>query len=955
MRNGMKRIFSSGLALIMVFGLLSAMPLGAFAQDTAGQSRLVSATVSPAPQGLAESDAENDPENTEDNPFAVEDGVLVNYTGEETDLVIPGDLGITAIGAEAFVQKGHLLQSVVIPEGVKRVAGFADCTDLKSVTLPESTAAIEANAFYGCRNLKSIVIPEKTTKIGDSAFCETGLSDIAIPDSVKTIGKNAFDHCYSLAAAALGSGITSIGAGAFFSCQRLENIVIPDSVKSLGAEAFYGCRKLKTVTLGNAVASIGKEAFFRCEALTAIAIPGSVKSIGMSAFSNCISLKTVTLGNGVASIGRQAFYFCDALSAISLPNSVKSIDMSAFYHCLALKTVSIGSGLETLGYWAFSNCTSLSSFAVNQSNPNFVSVSGILFNKDKSTLLRYPPKKSGTAYSVPATVTAIERGAMSGCENLKTITLGSTLKSIGISAFSGCKALTAMTIPNSVKSLGSDAFSACFSLKTATLGNAIPSIGESTFYGCGALVSVNIPASVKKIGDYAFYGCASLKNISIGRNVTSVGYDAFSGYTTIHCGVSSAAFVYAQTYNRSYVFFPIELSKSSAILAVGKTLKLTAYTEKYEPKITWSTSNSAVAAVSSGGTVTAKAAGTAKITAKTSDGKTAACTVTVLKTADSVMLNKTGITLGKGEAYTLSGTSLSGSAADQFQWTSSNSKAATVSAAGKITAVGTGTAVITAKTAKGSTAKCTVTVKAAPTAVSLNKTGLTLGKGETFTLKATPNSGAASGKNSWSSSNTKVAAVDANGKITAKASGTATITVKTFNGKTKNCKVTVKNAPSSVALNKTGLTLGKGETFTLKATPNSGAASGKNSWSSSNTKVAAVDANGKITAKAVGSATITVKTFNGKTKACKVTVKVAPTSVKLSNTKLTLNKGKTAVLKATLNPSGAASYAKSWTSGSSKIAKVDSAGKVTAVAKGTATITCKTFNGKTAKCVVTVK
>jgi len=255
--------------------------------------------------------------------------------------------------------------------------------------------------------------------------------------------------------------------------------------------------------------------------------------------------------------------------------------------------------------------------------------------------------------------------------------------------------------------------------------------------------------------------------------------------------------------------------------------------------------------------------------------------------------------------------------------------------------------------------KCTVCGKllAAKTlpanhTVKLNASKATLGKGETYTLKAT-----ASVKTTvkWTTSNAKAATVDSKGKVTAKAAGTATITAATAGGRTAKCTVTVKPAPSSVTLSKTSLTLGKGETYALKATLNSGAASAKNSWSSSDTKIATVDASGKITAKEAGTATITVKTFNGKTKSCKVTVKAAPTSVKLNKSTLTLAKGKAETLKVTLNPSGAASLKRTWTSSNTKIAKVDANGKVTAVAKGTTTITFRTYNGKTKSCKVTVK
>ena len=256
--------------------------------------------------------------------------------------------------------------------------------------------------------------------------------------------------------------------------------------------------------------------------------------------------------------------------------------------------------------------------------------------------------------------------------------------------------------------------------------------------------------------------------------------------------------------------------------------------------------------------------------------------------------------------------------------------------------------------------KCTVCGKLLATktlpanhTIKLNASKVTLGKGESFTLKATTS---VKTTVKWKSDNTKAATVSSAGVVKAVAPGSATITATTAGGRTAKLAVTVKTAPTSVKLSRSSVTLGVKESYTPSVSFNpSDAASYKRSWSSSNNAIATVDAKGKITAHKAGKATITVTTFNGKKASITVNVKAAPTSVKLSSTKLTLNKGKTATLKATLAPSGAASYAKSWTSDKPKIAKVDANGKVTAVAKGTATISYKTFNGKTAKCVVTVK
>ncbi len=249
--------------------------------------------------------------------------------------------------------------------------------------------------------------------------------------------------------------------------------------------------------------------------------------------------------------------------------------------------------------------------------------------------------------------------------------------------------------------------------------------------------------------------------------------------------------------------------------------------------------------------------------------------------AKSVKLSKTSLTLYKGKTTTLKATvSPDNEANRKVTWTTSNSKVATVSN-GKITAKSVGTATITVKTANGKKATCKVTVKnqVNPTSVKLSKTSVTLYKGKTTTLKATVNpSNATNKKVTWTTSNKKVATVS-NGKITAKGVGTATITVKTANGKKATCKVTVKKQvnPTSVKLSKTSVKLNKGKTTTIKATVNpSNATNKKVTWKTSNSKVATVK-NGKITAKAKGTATITAQTANGKKATCKVSVIVPNT------------------------------------------------------------------------------
>ena len=267
---------------------------------------------------------------------------------------------------------------------------------------------------------------------------------------------------------------------------------------------------------------------------------------------------------------------------------------------------------------------------------------------------------------------------------------------------------------------------------------------------------------------------------------------------------------------------------------------------------------------------------------------------------EKVSLNKSATTLTEGESETLTATITPSNATGDktVKWSSSNEAVATVDSNGKVTAKKAGTAVITATSSNGKTAGCTVTVKQkeiAITGISLNKstTSLTEGESETLTATITPSNATGDKTVKWSSSNEAVAAVDSNGKVTAKKAGTAVITATSSNGKSVSCTVTVKQkeiAITGIGLNKstTSLTEGESEILTATIAPSNATGDKTVKWSSSNEAVAAVDSNGKVTAKKAGTAVITVTSSNGKSASCTVTVKQKDTYTGLRDVNGTL-------------------------------------------------------------------
>ncbi len=294
-------------------------------------------------------------------------------------------------------------------------------------------------------------------------------------------------------------------------------------------------------------------------------------------------------------------------------------------------------------------------------------------------------------------------------------------------------------------------------------------------------------------------------------------------------------------------------------------------------------------------------------------------------------------------------------------WTSSDETVATVDENGLVTAKKSGSTVVTATTENGLKASCNILVPVEAEKVTLDKTSAVIGVGAQLQLNAAVSPENTTDKNVvWASSDPSVATVDENGLVKAIAKGEAKITASSSNGKSAECAVTVSVPVSGVTLSETEKTIDAGDSFQLTATILPADAGNKSvSWSSSADNVAEVDENGTVTAKAAGTAVITVLTADGyKEATCTVTVKapvVPVTGISLNKDALTLDVGGTETLKASLSPETATNKGVKWTSSDESIVKVSDKGVVTAVKAGTASITVTSEDGSfSATCAVTV-
>ena len=363
---------------------------------------------------------------------------------------------------------------------------FEFCTSLESIKIPNSITEIKNNTFSFCNKLNNVTLPNSLTKIGKLAFSSTGLTNIQIPDSVTFIGDSAFALCVDLRNITLPNNISYFGEGIFINCNSLEDIILPESLTNIPEHTFFNCSSLTEIIIPYGIKNIGKEAFRNCNGLISIELPYMVESIGEGAFKDCSGLiscsvlhseakigKEVFSGctnltevsfplYGITEIGEGAFRDCINLTTIRLPDSLTSIEAYLFYGCASLTDIKIVSDVMSIGDYAFYGCgiesivipdnvmsigenvfadSCLKEIEVVNTNPNYTSQNGVLYNKEKTLIISVPQQLEG-GILLPEGVKTIEESAFSNRTKLTSITIPDSVISIGNDAFKNCDALT---------------------------------------------------------------------------------------------------------------------------------------------------------------------------------------------------------------------------------------------------------------------------------------------------------------------------------------------------------------------------------------------------------------------------------------------------------------------------------------------------------------------------------
>ena len=784
---------------------------------------------------------------------------ITGYSGNATALYIPDEIDgheVVAIGDRAFQNRTDL-RTVMIPDSVTEIEAYSfnNCTNLSNVTLSKSLKYMGGRAFGSCEKITQIEIPKSLDNCGNSGYASyhgpfgacsglkkitfeegatevsnglfrgcTGLEEINIPDGVTKIESSSFEDCINLVSVNISDSVIKIENEAFAGCEKIESINIPDSVTEIGESTFANCSKLSNVKLSKNLEYMGGRAFGSCEKITQIEIPKSLDNCGNSGYASyhgpfgaCSGLKKIIFEEGTKEISNNLFRGCTGLEEISIPASVIKIERYTFADCTNLKNVYFSNGVKNVENNAFTNCTSLTKVNIPDTvdsigNSAFSGCTNLievhLPDKLKETASdTFSGCKKLTTINFPSTLTTIGNSAFSGCESLPEAILPSGVEKIESNAFKNCKALKKAAVPDTVSSIGSSAFYGCEALTDITLGSKLKKIESQTFYGCTVLPSIVLPYNVTTIGDSAFVNCTKLTQITVPRNTTSIASNAFSypKKMTMYGPSDCYAQTYASGKGIKYVTQDIHAT-SVSLDSTEKTaeryddfqLTATIAPLNFTDAVVWTSSNEEVATVSDTGYVEICGVGTAVITVTAGNVK-AACKITVPQLIDWIEFDEDEIELKAGQTYQLKPyISPSDATNKKLKYTSSDTKVAEVSASGLVTAKSEGEAKIRAAATDGSDeyAVCYVTVtgKAKVTGITLDRTSAEVKRGEKLTLNVTVSPSYASNKKVvWKSANTKIATVDANGSVTAKASGRTKITVTSSENSSyqASCTVTV--------------------------------------------------------------------------------------------------------------------------------------------------------------------
>ncbi|EAY04909.1 surface antigen BspA-like [Trichomonas vaginalis G3] len=346
-------------------------------------------------------------------------------------------------------------------------SAFRDCINLQNINLPNSLESIGSSAFENCLKFNNTVFPESLNYIGASSFLECNSLEIHFKINLLKIDNYAFQKAQSLEIVTFESSNTILLNGVFSSCKKLKTIKLSDKTTAIFDSCFSNCLSLKSIELPPSLATLGSSVFSSSGVENITFLGNSpIETIRSSTFSYATKLRHIILSDCIREIKANAFQYTN-ITTFRVPNQTISISEYAFRDCSSLERFIIpeNCSLQSLGFSVFKGCRSLKAFECSHSE-FFLVINGVLFDKNKTSLVCFPPASELIYFYIPETVHILSPGAFLECRNLINVLIPDhSVQTIGRYAFANCISLTHINLPICVSEVESNAFANCYKLK----------------------------------------------------------------------------------------------------------------------------------------------------------------------------------------------------------------------------------------------------------------------------------------------------------------------------------------------------------------------------------------------------------------------------------------------------------------------------------------------------------
>ncbi len=479
------------------------------------------------------------------------------FANSQKLIEVSGIVKLKTLGDYAFAQSS--IQNIYLSTYLENMgkATFLN-SNIKNIEIPYKVKNLPEYSFYGCKSLKNVTFKDGLTNISSFAFANSGLESFSAPKTLLSIDFQAFADCNNLKTVKFNDSLQTIKDEAFINCSSLSELIITRDLKTIGKDAFYGCNNISKVsTSGSIYFEVSDNLLYTINRkelvyvppkreLSYINIPQETTSIREDALIGASSIDTFNVAEKNQYLSSQDGVLYDknkknlikyppkkSTTNFNVPPSVEKIYPSAFKDATKLYGyVAIQDNVTTIGESAFDNTPNIDGFSVSIFNENYSSYDNILYNKDKTNLIKYPSRKKVDSFTMLKETKTIANRAFEQA-NISVLNVGVNVENIEKQAFLNAP-INRIILKEGVKNIKAEAFKGS-NIESIVLPSTLQSIADGALSYCNNLKTVQFNAlQINSFGYNMFIGSNKLKEVIVPVN----SYNNYKNYL-INSGVSN--------------------------------------------------------------------------------------------------------------------------------------------------------------------------------------------------------------------------------------------------------------------------------------------------------------------------------------------------------------------------------------------------------------------------------